>query len=114
MKNLCMVHWLTKIIWFQSKTKLEPPPPALIYVWESKFEMFYQDSITLHATPSNKHIKIPPAYNTSDTSKTYDTIRAYPLAINHIRFYTQLHPQEGSYHQPIMEEYIMPDGPKSR
>ena len=43
--------------------------------------------------------------DTSDTSNdTFDTICAYPLAINRIRFGPQSTPQEGSYHQSLMEE----------
>ena len=54
------------------------------------------------------------SFDTSETStETSNIICAYPLAINHIKFGPQLTPQEGSYHQTIMEEH-MPDGHPSR
>ena len=53
--------------------------------------------------------------DTSDTSNdTSDTICAYPLAFNRIRFGPQSTPQEGSYHHSLMEEQHMPDGHPSR
>ena len=54
-------------------------------------------------------------FQTSDTSTdTSDTICAYPLAINRIRFGPQLTLQEGSYHYSLMEEQHMPEGHPSR
>ena len=57
-----------------------------------------------------KETLLPVSSNTSDTSlNTSDTICAYPLAINHIKFGPQLTLQEGSYHHSLMEEKHMPD-----
>ena len=53
--------------------------------------------------------------NISDTStNTSNTICAYPLDIDRIRFGPQLTLQEGSYLHSIMEEQHMPDGQPSR
>ena len=58
---------------------------------------------------------LPKASNTSDTSThTPDTICAYLLASNRIRFGPQLTLQEGSYHHSLMEEQHRPECHLSR